>query len=129
MPAWIPTHSPAQPARFVQRSRSRSVNAPSGWACNITMFRQVDDPTYTVPAWMGLPKGCDVTGNLRPNVEHVPEGQRPELGEVLDQDVDLVAAVGEGCRSSGFKGPLWGEQEVRIRHFHRELDPYISGKK
>jgi hypothetical protein len=96
---------------------------------NITMFRHVDDPTYTVPAWMGLPKGCDVTGKLRPNVEHVPEGQRPELGEVLDQDVDLVAAVGMGCRSSGFKGPLWSEQEVRIRHFHRELDHYISGKK
>ncbi len=96
---------------------------------NITMFRHVDDPTYTVPAWMGLPKNCDVTGKLRPNVERVPEGQRPKLGEVLDQDVDLVAAVGVGCRSNGFKGPLWSEQEVRIRHFHRELDRYISGEK
>jgi len=96
---------------------------------NITMFRYVDDPTYTVPAWMGLPKDTDVTGRLRPQVERVPEGQDPDLGEVLSQDVELVAAVGAGSRSRGFKGPLWSEQEVRVRHFHRELDRYLSGEK
>jgi len=96
---------------------------------NMTMFRYVDDPTYTVPAWMGLPKDTDVTGKVRPNIEHVPEHVKADLGEVLDQDVELVAAVGAGSRSRGFKGPLWGEQEVRIRHFHRELDRYINGEK
>lgn len=96
---------------------------------NITMFRYVDDPDYFVPGWMGLPKGTDITGRTRPQIEHVPEGVKPELGEVLDQDVELVAAVGAGSRSRGFKGPLWGEQEVRIRHFHRELDRYINGEK
>ena len=95
---------------------------------NITMYRYVDDPTYTVPAWMGLPKGIDVTGRVRPPVEHVPEGQDPNLGEVLSQDVQLVAAVGAGARSRGFRGPLWSEQEVRVRHFHRELDRYIDGE-
>ena len=49
--------------------------------------------------------------------------------EVLDQDVELVAAVGAGSRSRGFRGPLWSEQESRIRHFHRELDRYIKGEK
>jgi hypothetical protein len=96
---------------------------------NITMFRYVDDPTYTVPAWMGLPKHTDVSGRVRPGIEYIPEGMKPDLGEVLDQDIDLVAAVGAGCRSKGFKGPLWSEQEVRIRHFHRELDRYINGEK
>ena len=96
---------------------------------NMTLFRYVDDQDYFVPAWMGLPHGTDVTGKVRPNIEHVPEGQKPDLGEVLDQDVELVAAVGAGSRSRGFKGPLWGEQEVRIRHFHRELDRYINGEK
>ena len=43
--------------------------------------------------------------------------------------VALVAAVGAGSRSRGFRGPLWGEQEVRIRHFHREVDRYINGEK
>ena len=96
---------------------------------NITLYRHVDDPAYFVPAWMGLPKGTDVSGRVRPPVEHVPEGEKPDLGEVLDQDVDLVAAVGAGSRSRGFRGPLWSEQEVRIRHFHRELDRYLSGEK
>jgi phenylpropionate dioxygenase-like ring-hydroxylating dioxygenase large terminal subunit len=96
---------------------------------NITMFRYVDDPDYFVPGWMGLPKGTDVTGRTRPKIEHVPENVKPDLGEVLDQDVELVAAVGAGSRSRGFRGPLWGEQEVRIRHFHRELDRYINGEK
>ncbi len=96
---------------------------------NITMFRHVDDPSYFVPAWMGLPKGTDVTGQTRPAIEHVPEGAKPDLGEVLDQDVELVAAVGAGSRSRGFRGPLWSEQEVRVRHFHRELDRYLKGEK
>lgn len=96
---------------------------------NITMYRNVDDASYTVPAWMGLPQGTDVSGAIRPAIEHVPEGAKPDLGEVLNQDVELVAAVGAGCRSRGFRGPLWSDQEVRVRHFHRELDRYISGEK
>jgi phenylpropionate dioxygenase-like ring-hydroxylating dioxygenase large terminal subunit len=96
---------------------------------NMTMFRYVDDPNYTVPAWMGLPKDTDVTGATRPNIEHIPVDVKPDLGEVLDQDVELVAAVQRGSRSRGFRGPLWSEQEQRVRHFHRELDRYINGEK
>jgi carnitine monooxygenase subunit len=48
---------------------------------------------------------------------------------VLDQDSELLPIVQQGIRSRGFKGPLWGEQEVRVRHFHRELDRYIFGEK
>ena len=96
---------------------------------NMTMYRYVDDPAYFVPAWMGLPKDTDVTGQVRPSVERVPDGQVPDLGEVLSQDVELVAAVGAGCRSRGFKGPLWSEQEMRVRHFHRELDRYLGSEK
>jgi hypothetical protein len=78
---------------------------------------------------MGLPSGTDVSGEIRPAIEHVPEGTKPDLGEVLDQDVELVTAVGAGCRSRGFRGPLWSDQEVRVRHFHRELDRYLGGEK
>jgi phenylpropionate dioxygenase-like ring-hydroxylating dioxygenase large terminal subunit len=93
---------------------------------NITMYRHVQDASYNVPAWMGLPPDTDVTGAQRPAIERVPEGQVPELGEVLNQDVELVASVGAGARSRGFAGPLWSEQEVRIRHFHKELDRYLG---
>jgi hypothetical protein len=52
-----------------------------------------------------------------------------DLGEVLNQHVELLHSVGEGSRSRGFKGPIWSEQESRIRHFHRELDRYVKGEK
>ena len=93
------------------------------------LYRHVEDKGYTVPAWMGLPAGIDTTGKTRPNVIQVPLGEKPNLGEVLDQDSDLLPVQQRGLRSRGFKGPLWSEQEQRVRHFHRELDRYINGEK
>ena len=114
---------------FIMRFLPHATDPERFYYDNITMYRYVDDPHYTVPAWMGLPPGTDVTGLTRPNIEHVPAGQRPNLGEVLDQDVELVAAVQRGSKSRGFRGPLWSEQEQRVRHVHRELDRYIRGEK
>jgi hypothetical protein len=111
---------------FIMRFLPHATDPERFYYDNMTLFRYVDDPNYTVPAWMGLPAGTDVTGATRPNVEHVPADQRPDLGEVLDQDVELVAAVQRGAKSRGFRGPLWSEQEQRVRHFHRELDRYIN---
>jgi phenylpropionate dioxygenase-like ring-hydroxylating dioxygenase large terminal subunit len=93
---------------------------------NMILFRYVDDPDYTVPAWMGLPKDTDVSGAVRPEITHVPVDERPDLGEVLDQDIDLVPVVQKGMRSRGFRGPLWSEMEGRLRHYHKELDRYLG---
>ncbi len=95
----------------------------------ITLFRPSEDPNYRVPDWMGLPKDADLTGEDRPDTEHVPLGEAPQLGLVLDQDSELLPVVQKGVRSRGFRGPLWGEQESRVRHFHRELDRYLAGEK
>ncbi len=95
----------------------------------MTLIRPVDDPNYTVPGWMGLPEGTDTTGEFRPDTEYVPVGEPPNLGLVLDQDSELLPVVQEGARSRGFKGPVWSEQEQRLRHFHRELDRYLDGEK
>lgn len=114
---------------FIMRFLPHPTDPERFYYDNMTLFRYVDDWSYTVPAWMGLPKDTDVTGRTRPNIEHVPVDVRPDLGEVLDQDVELVAAVQKGSRSRGFRGPLWSQQEQRIRHFHRELDRYINGEK
>ena len=95
----------------------------------MTLFRYVDDPSYTVPGWMGLPEGIDVSGVIRPDIEHYAVNEEADLGEVLDQDVDLIASVQEGVRSRGFAGPLWCQQEDRIRHLHREIDRYLNGEK
>jgi len=96
---------------------------------NMTMFRPVDDPNYFVPAWMGLPEDTDTSGKVRPNVENYPAGVRAPLGDVLDQDVELVEAVQRGSKSRGFRGPIWSEQEVRLRHYHSEIDRYVNGAK
>ncbi|WP_136162183.1 aromatic ring-hydroxylating oxygenase subunit alpha [Sphingomonas flavalba] len=86
------------------------------------LYRHVDAPGYAPPAWMGLSEEIDVTGETRPDIVHTGLGEPPGLGEVLDQDSDLLPIVQAGARSRGFRGPLWGEQEARLRHFHAELD-------
>jgi carnitine monooxygenase subunit len=53
-------------------------------------------------------------------------GEPPGLGDVLDQDSDLLPVVQKGARSRGFRGPLWSEQEARLRHFHAELDRMVG---
>jgi carnitine monooxygenase subunit len=93
------------------------------------LYRHVDDKDYGVPAWMGLPAGIDVTGQTRPNIKRVAIGVKPELGEVLDQDSDLLPVVQKGLRSRGFRGPLWSEQETRVRHYQREIDRYLNDEK
>ena len=65
--------------------------------------------------------------------EEVPE--RPEhrqfahgdesLGEVLDQDSHNLPMVQKGMNSEGFRGLWIGDQELRIRHFHKTLDDYL----
>lgn len=95
----------------------------------ITLYRVVDDPSWQVPDWMGLPEGTDVSGEVRPDREFAPFGTKPDLGLVLDQDSDLLPVVQKGIRSRGFAGPLWSEQELRLRHFHAELDLYLAGSK
>lgn len=73
--------------------------------------------------------------------ELVPEGQprpeRPEhsmyvhgdksIGQVLDQDAFNLPTVQKGMHSSGFQGLWLGDQELRIRHFHRVIDDYLYG--
>jgi len=86
------------------------------------LYRHVDAPGYAPPAWMGLSEEIDTTGETRPDVVHTGLGEPPGLGEVLDQDSDLLPIVQAGARSRGFRGPLWSEQEARLRHFHNELD-------
>ncbi len=95
----------------------------------IILFKPEDIPGYGPPAWMGLSPDADTSGMVRPDVVRVPLGEPPELGEVLDQDSELLPIVQKGARSRGFAGPLWSEQEARLRHFHVELDRYISGEK
>lgn len=95
----------------------------------IILFKPEDIAGYGPPAWMGLAADADTTGLDRPAIVRTRLGEPPELGEVLDQDSELLPIVQKGARSRGFAGPLWSEQEARLRHFHAELDRYIGGEK
>jgi len=90
------------------------------------LYRHVDVPGYGAPGWMGLGEEVDLTGEIRPDVVHTGLGVPPGMGEVLDQDSDLLPTVQAGARSRGFRGPLWGEQEARLRHFHTTLDRWLG---
>lgn len=92
----------------------------------IIMYRHIDVPGYGAPFWMGLGEEVDMSGETRPDVVRTGLGEPPELGEVLDQDSDLLPIVQAGARSRGFRGPLWSEQEARLRHFHVELDRWLA---
>ena len=89
-------------------------------------YQTVDNPNYHVPGWFGLPEGTDTSGQVRPDIVRYGLGVKPDLGEVLEQDSELIPFVQEGVRSRGFRGPLWSEQELRLRHFHHEIDKYIN---
>jgi len=95
----------------------------------MTLVHPVDDPDYSVPGWMGLPEGTDTSGDIRPNTEYTAIGDPPNLGQVLDQDSELLPVVQRGIRSKGFAGAIWGEQEQRLRHFHKELNRYLDDEK
>ena len=114
---------------FVMRFVPHPTDPERYYYDNMIMFRHVDDPHYFVPGWMGLPKDTDVTGAIRPPLKRYDAENICDLGEVLNQDVELVAAVQKGVKSRGFRGALWCEQEARIRHYHRGVDRYVNGEK
>ncbi|WP_321390374.1 aromatic ring-hydroxylating dioxygenase subunit alpha [Emcibacter sp.] len=114
---------------FIMRFLPHATDPNIMYYDTMTLFRPADDPDYTVPAWMGLPEGTDVSGETRPDCEYFPLGSDFDLGLVLNQDTELIPVVHAGLQSRGFRGQILSEQELRIRHFHRELDRYINGDK
>ena len=114
---------------FLMRFLPHATDPERFYYNTITLWRPCDDPSYTVPAWMGLPEDTDISGDVRPDIERTSVAEQPDLGLVLEQDSELLPVVQKGVRSKAFDGPLWGEQEQRLRHFHTELDRYLNGEK
>jgi phenylpropionate dioxygenase-like ring-hydroxylating dioxygenase large terminal subunit len=114
---------------FLMRFMPHATDPERFYYDTMTLVRPVDDPDYSVPGWMGLPEGTDTSGDIRPETEYTAVGEPPNLGQVLDQDSELLPVVQKGIRSRGFDGAVWGEQEQRLRHFHKELNRYLDGEK
>jgi hypothetical protein len=62
----------------------------------------------------------------RPKHQRFQYGDK-SIGLVLDQDAQNLPGVQAGMHSAGFDGLWLGEQELRIRHFHKVLDDYVYG--
>lgn len=115
-------------AVFIMRFLPHPTDPEKFYYDNIVMYRHIDVEGYKPASWMGLPEDIDLTGQVRPDIIHISVDENPDLGLVLNQDSELLPFVQKGIRSKGFKGPLWCEQEGRLRHFHAELDKYIARK-
>lgn len=68
----------------------------------------------------------------RPEKEHyrTADGDtlagRCEGGELMDEDLYNLPRIQAGMRSRAFESLHLGDQEIRIRHFHRTLDGYVG---
>lgn len=99
-------------------------------ADDVMMFRQrphKSDPNKMLyDIWMFdlVPQGEEWP--RRPKHQHFRHGEK-SIGLVLDQDAYNLPSVQQGMHSAGFEGLWLGEQELRIRHFHKVIDDYVYG--
>lgn len=102
-------------------------------ASDLMLFRQRPHPTdpdrmfYDI--WMfELPdaeKDDPEQEYRRPKHQVFTHGDK-SIGLVLDQDAVNLPNVQKGMHSNGFPGLWLGEQELRIRHFHKVIDDYLA---
>lgn len=101
-------------------------------ADDLMLFRQrphaTDPDKMLYDIWMFelVPEGEEWPE--RPRHKHMLHGDKT-IGQVLDQDAVNLPTVQKGMHSSAFKGLWLGDQELRIRHFHKVIDDYINGPK
>lgn len=51
---------------------------------------------------------------------------RKSMTDTIDQDVALLGQVQAGMRSAGFQDIFLSEDEIRVQHFHQQLDRLIT---
>lgn len=113
---------------LVQRFRPHPTN-PERVIYDVTVLvHPIHDPSVTLPAYMGVPDGTDLSGNTRPARTYLTPGDGG-LGPVLEQDGVTLPHVQRGLHSRGFKGARFSEQEQRLRHYHREIERYLADQK
>jgi len=104
---------------------SLNVHADDFW-----VFRQRPHPTdpdrmfYDIWTFELVPDGQEWP--RRAQHQHFCHGDK-SIGLVLDQDAANLPGVQAGMHSQGYRGLWLGQQELRIRHFHRVLDNYLYG--
>lgn len=101
-------------------------------ADDLMMFRQrphPDDPNKMYfDFWQFELPGNDFDWEdyQRPVHKQYKHGE-VSLGLVVNQDAYNLPFVQKGMNSAGYAGLWLGDQELRIRHFHKTLDDYLYG--
>lgn len=51
----------------------------------------------------------------------------PTFAKVLSEDGSNMTTMQDGVKSDSFQGMILSDQEIRIRHFHKIIDDFLSG--
>jgi len=94
-------------------------------------FYQVQ--VYAVPGIGELPsfmavENADFSGKRVLPRTYIEDDDLENLGPVIKQDRLINPRVQQGLHSRGFKGAVYSEQEIRIRHFFAEYYKYMRGE-
>jgi hypothetical protein len=86
-------------------------------------------PGVRPPFYMGVDESADVSGKTRPRREYTTM-DKPNLGEVFEQDISNMCGTQRGLHSRGLPGGMrYAERELRIQVFHAETERRLRGLK
>ena len=91
----------------------------------ITLIHPVDDPTYRLPQYIDPDGSIDCRSTADIEYLTVNDGESG-MGLITDQDREILGKVQAGVKSKAFQGARLSEQELRLRHFHAEIDRLMA---
>ena len=91
----------------------------------ITLIHPVDDPTYRLPQYIDPDGSIDCRTSAEVEYLTFDDGE-PGMGLITDQDRAILGKVQAGVKSQAFQGARLSEQELRLRHFHAEIDRLMA---
>jgi phenylpropionate dioxygenase-like ring-hydroxylating dioxygenase large terminal subunit len=98
---------------------------PGRCVFHVWTFARATRPGIRPTPFFGVEPEADLTGATRPPRRRTTQ-DRPELGDVLEQDVANMPLVQQGLTSAGCDGVRLSEQEGRIQQLHAEIDRRIA---
>jgi carnitine monooxygenase subunit len=105
---------PTDPEKSVYRAISLNLPVPGSNEC-VVDIASIGPSATSAPGW---------DGSRRPDVRQPRTLE--DFGSVLAQDAVRVPTVQKGIRSKAFDAILLGDSEIRIRHYHAEIDRYLG---
>jgi hypothetical protein len=93
----------------------------------MTLLPVLNDPDHALVDISSVGQDAGVVTfdpQARPPRKWVTDGR--ELGFIINQDVQQIPILQQGLRSRAFKGMRFGDQEIRLRHYLKEIDRYLG---